>query len=111
MKYEILDRVSKKANVSLLKFYMETNISYKTQKEMRENDFIPSYIRLMLMSFMEKEIKTREKTFLEQKKKFFNRARGLGFKEEKGYIVVPLFGLCEEIEISDFESQFVRFTT
>jgi len=108
MKYDTLLRVSKKADISLSHFFMDAHISFKAQSKFKEEDFVPSYIRLMLLSFIEKELSRRDSSFSKKKQAFFDKAKSLNYLEKNGLIQVSIFNSSQELKINDFESQFVK---
>lgn len=55
MNYEILIKIAKKAEVSLPKFYNETFTSYKLIEKMKKDNYVPSYIKIMLWLFVKKK--------------------------------------------------------
>ena len=109
MEYSILEKTAKKADVSLPDFFADAHISFSVQKKMQQDDFVPSYIRLMFMSFIEKRMGERGSDYKKIKSDFFKRAKELGYKEKNGYIEIPLFSKGKNISISEVESQFVKF--
>lgn len=109
MEYRILDKTAKKADVSLSDFFADAHIPFSVQQNIKNNDFVPSYIRLMFMSFIEKRMQERGTDYKEIKSSFFKRAKELGYKEKNGFIEIPLFSKGKNISISETESQFVKF--
>lgn len=110
MEYFIFEKTAKKADVSLSDFFADAHIPFSVQKKIRQDDFVPSYIRLMFMSFIEKKMRERGSDYKKIKSDFFKRAKSLGYIMKNGYIEIPLFSKGKNISINEIESQFIKFT-
>lgn len=109
MEYNKLEDVARIGKVSLQKFFKDANISYDRLQKLKEDNYIPTYIKNMFFAFVENELKIRDDVNHKQiKSNFLERAERLGYEVKNDKVIFPLFGKKNDIEISDYEMRFVK---
>jgi hypothetical protein len=109
-RFTTLQTISRKHDISLDAFFATTSIRTREIKAMREQNFVPSFVKLMFMGFVEKEISKREAHYKERRDAFIRSAVSCGYKERNDRIEIPAFAQSlPPLEITAEFSSLVRF--
>jgi hypothetical protein len=110
MDYKELEEIAENGEISLNKFFATTAISVRKQKEFKEDNVLPTYVQVMFSAYVANQREMRDENFEANKEAFFTRASQQGFKIKSGFVVVGAFSDGKDLEASEFESQFVKFS-
>ena len=94
-------------------FFASAHITPPKQNELKEKDFVPSYIWLMYEVYAEniKKKKYEDNDFEEKRELFFKRARTKGYKIKNDFVIMDSSNKkAKPISVNDFESQFLKFS-
>lgn len=113
MTYEDFKKDVSDNKVLLNSFYSSAHITPTKQNELKEKNFVPSYIWLMYEAYVKniRKIKNNDSNYEEKKELFFKRAKMKGYKIINDFVIMDSTNTkAKAISVNDFESQFLKFS-